>query len=307
MAPQIVVFVIILPIVALLTFLLGHMIASHKKRPSMSNGNALLKEYEINLRKLNEEKIALKQQLNESIKAQSESYHAYLDANSKYMHSREYIENLLSYDTTLAQNFARMQYDYTRMYNERAALLKKIKQTSALSLPTPQDYQKTKEELSCSRTNLLKQQQENESLRKTHDKLSEEKKRILEKLQKVYNAYKSISSKATKLQQKAKITDTIRLEKDKLHSLYTETVEKLKHHEKKTESMRKLENEKNELALKIEVLQAQIAEMESIREENKILFEQNKKIEVLQRNLSMMESENAVLRAKNLVIDKPQN
>ena len=68
-----------------------------------------------------------------------------------------------------------------------------------------------------------------------------------------------------------------------------------------------MENERNELALKIDVLQAQMAEMESIREENKILFEQNQKIVALQRNLSLMESENAVLRAKNLVVDKPQN
>ena len=193
------------------------------------------------------------------------------------------------------------------MYNQRAAILKKIKSTSSLSLPTPQDYQKTKQELSSTRTNLLKQQQEIESLRKTHDTLSEEKKRILEKLQKVYNAYKKISSKATQLQQKAKITDTVKLEKEKLHSMYTETLEKLRRHEKNTEALQRVENEKNELALKIDVLQAQIAEMESIREENKILFEQNQKIDALQRNLSLMESENAVLRAKSMVIDKPQN
>lgn len=304
MTPQIAVYVIVLPVVALLMFILGHMLAANKKKSSIT---ALIDEYDSDHRALSEEKNALKQQLNESIKAQSESYHAYLAANNKYMHSREYIDKLSNYDKALAQNFAKLQHDYTRMYNERTSLLKKIKSKSPLSLPTPQDYQNTKQELNCTRTNLLQQQQENESLRKTHTTLSEEKKRILEKLQKVYNAYKNISSKATKLQQKAKITDTVRLEKDKLHSLYTETLGKLRQQEKQTETMQKVENERNVLALKIDVLQAQIAEIESIREENKILFEQNQKIGALQRNLSLMESENAVLRAKSLVVEKPQN
>ena len=228
MTPQIVVYVIVLPVVALLMFILGNMLASNKKKSSIT---AIIDEYDSDLRVLSEEKKALKQQLNESIKAQSESYHAYIAANNKYMHSREYIDKLLNYDKTLAQNFSRLQQDYTRMYNERTAILKKIKSTSSLSLPTPQDYQNTKKELSYTRTNLLKQQQENESLRKTHNTLSEEKKRILEKLQKVYNAYKKISSKATQLQQKAKITDTVKLEKDKLHSMYTETLQKLRHQE----------------------------------------------------------------------------
>ena len=172
MTPQIVVYVIVLPIVAVLMFILGRMLAANKNKSSITT---IIDEYDSDLRALSEDKKALKQQLNESIKAQSESYHAYIAANNKYMHSREYIDKLSNYDKALAQNFSRLQQDYTRMYNERAAILKKIKSTSSLSLPTPQDYQNTKKELSFTRTNLLKQQQENESLRKTHNTLSEEK------------------------------------------------------------------------------------------------------------------------------------
>ena len=303
MTPQIFIYLSV-PVVAIGMFIVGYLVAAYKKKASIAD---MINEYDGALASLSEERDTLRQQLNESLNAQRETYHAYASANNNFLRSRQYIEKLLNYDKSLAQNFARMQQDYARLYNERASLLKKIKSTSSLSLPTPQDYQRTKQELTQTRANLFNQRQEIESLRKTHSTLSEEKKMILGKLQKVYSAYKKISSRATQLQQIAKITDTLRLEKDKLHSMYAETLEKLKQHERQTELMQRVENERNEMALKIDVLQAQIAEMESIREENKILFEQNQKIDALQRNLSLLESENAVLRAKNLVIEKPQN
>ena len=291
-------------VVALIMYITGYSIAKRNKKSAIA---ALIDEHDSEVKSIRTESNLLKQKLNIALQEQGKTYDAYIDISKNYEKSRQYIDQLISYDAELAQNYNKLRNDFMVANSDRNSLIKKIKSLEILPSPSTHEYHKTKLELSSTQSTLLEKHQENVTLRKTHSTLTEEKKRILEKLKKVYDAYKNISIKTNKLQQKAKQTDTILLEKDKLSVMYNETLEKLKQKEKQTEQLEISENEKTDLSLKIEVLKAQIDEIESIRQENKILFEQNNKIKSIQNKLSMLESENAVLRAKCMVVENPQN
>lgn len=303
MVTQIVI-VFVIAAVAVIMYIIGYSIATRNKKSAITT---LIDEYDSDVKSLRAESNLLNQKLNIASQEQSKIYEAYSVIRKNYEECRQYIDKLISYDTALTQSYNKLRNDFAVVNSDRNSLLKKLKSSGALPSPSSQEYHKTKQELSTIQSTLLEKHSENVILRKTHSTLTEEKKRILEKLKKVYNAYKNVSTKATILQHKARQTDTALFEKDKLSMMYNETLEKLKQKEKQTEQLETLENEKTDLSLKIEVLKAQVDEIESIRQENKILFEQNRKIESLQKNLSMLESENAVLRAKCLVVEKPQN
>ncbi|MGD9200576.1 MAG: hypothetical protein PVI26_03355 [Chitinispirillia bacterium] len=70
-----------------------------------------------------------------------------------------------------------------------------------------------------------------------------------------------------------------------------------------SEHTKTLENEKNELAIKVEVLLKKVNEIESLRKENEELKIKNKEFEIMRSKVHEIEAENAALRSKGLIIE----
>ena len=71
----------------------------------------------------------------------------------------------------------------------------------------------------------------------------------------------------------------------------------------KSEYIKILESEKNDLAIKVEVLSKKVNELESLRKENEELKMKNKEFEIIRSKVHEIEAENAALRSKGLIIE----
>jgi len=295
------IFILIAASFALLMYYIGYSLASRKRKKSLV---AIINEYDSDIKCLREENSNLAGHLEYAISSKNQVYNAFLTLNNEYIQCREYIDTLLNHDATIKQNYSLLHDQIKLIDQERAGLMKKMESYEKVVLPVSQDYHRTKYELTATQSNLVEQQQENMLLRKTHTTLSEEKKQILEKLQKVCVAYKVVSSKAEKLQNKARVADTVTLERDTLSTKYHQAVQKLNQQQKQIEKLRALELEKSELLLQNDLLKARLEETESIIPENRQLREQ---IESQRKKIAALETENGTYQAKDFVIEKTGN
>ncbi len=287
---------------ALFMYITGYFMASRKKNAAIAE---LTEDFELDIGSMQRENDSLKQQLNRSVHGHNETHRAYVSLKNDYIRFREFFNKIKHNNASLSMNYAKLQQEYTRINYDRASLHKKMDSYRKITIPTSQEYQKTKQELAEMQSTLQQQQQDYESIRQSQTKLTEDKKKLFTKLQKVYSAYKNISTKANILQKKADETDTVRSEKDTISMKYKEALDDLMRLSDQNEQLETLQNERNNLATHIEKLQSQVDKIESLRRENTMLREQNIELASFQEKVSSLESDNAILRTQNIVIEKP--
>jgi len=287
---------------ALFMYITGYFMASRKNKAAIAE---LTEDFELDIESVQRENDSLKKQLNRSVQGHRETHRAYVALKNDYVRFREFFNKIKHNNASLSMNYAKLQQEYTRINYDRASLLKKMDSYQKISIPTSQEYQKTKQELAAMQSTLEKQQQSYETMRQSQTKLDEDKKKLFTKLQKVYSAYKNMSTKATILQKKADETDMVRSEKDTISIKYKEALDDLKRLSEQNEQLETLQNEKNDPAEKSEKLKAQVDEIESLRRENTTLRKQNKELVSLQEKASSLESENTILLVKDIVTGKP--
>lgn len=279
--------------VAISLFLIGFVIGSLRKKKH------ILKSEELDFAsiKLHNKNENLKQQLDHSIESNENTNQNYLRLREGYVQMQEHLEKLRTENAHLSSHYTKLRQEYGEIITEKTILMqhnydfkKEIRQLQTDGVLNLQ----LKAELDNSRTRLTAVHHELEKSGRENVCLIEERKHLVKKV----DVFNKISDENRKLTQEFLV----------LKEKYDKNNELLKSSKKNSESevrVTALELENNELKLKIELLKRQTKENDKGRAENRKLRLQVNELEILRSKCYELETENASLRIKGLVINKP--
>ncbi len=236
---------------AVLMFLLGYLIATRK---SNANINEITEDFTSKVITLRKQNKALKKQLRDILKEQSDIHTAYRRIKNDTALHGEIFNRIKNSNETLSFNYVKLQKELTRINRERASLLNKLQTLESKALPATNKYQRVQQELETVQSKLSVQRLDNKSLSKVNDILTVDKQRLLVKLKKVFKEYKRLVAIVVPLKKKASEIKSLKKENEKLTRAYEEAADKLKQLGHQAQFLDDIENDRKDLAVTFEVV-----------------------------------------------------
>ncbi len=280
---------LIVLVASIAMYTVGYSLSSRKHTAVISK---IVDDYDYQIQNMRKEKNNAKQQLSQVLHAYNKTFRVYKAIKGDYTKLRDFYERVKDHNHKLSTHFNKLHQEYKQISFDRDSLIDKMQSYEQAPILSSHDFMKTKEELT--------------QAKETAASLSESRQELATKLKKVYSAYKSVHAKAVGFKKKASLTDKIQTEKVKLMKKYMDAKKDLEAHSIRIDELDTLENERNELAIKVEVLQSQVDEIEKLRQDNNTLAAQAEEANSLRDRVNTLEQENDSLRSLGITLQPAQ-
>lgn len=293
-------------------FISGYMIAYWKKSPASPQPETVPnEEYAKQLSFYKTEK----EQLEKELTSLQDTYQTHKKLHSHYRKLYTAFQKLSADHKKIVTSYAQIHQQIKGITSENSSLKETItsleetlrmkSQDSAAIEEVRARLQQTGDELQTVKKDFSVLQHDLETSRTENEELMRQKaayENTIDALRRRNTDSQSLPTEEITSQEYTNELDALRQEKQELSDKLHECSDDLKTLQQQSESLIRLTDEKNELAIKVEVLSNQVGAMDELQKENEQLRAANEELAVLQEKVNMLESENDSYRAKGLAM-----
>ncbi len=227
---------------------------------------------------------------------------------TEFLMLKEEHEKTQHKNANLSSQYIKLQENIDFFKEEKISLLKKNQDYSEKITQLKNELDESREIIERGEANMPKNDLPKTMINDdtSNTEITEEKQKLLnkiDKLQELLNTNKIKSMDTETLNRKLLRLETLEIENQNLTMQLQELKEQLKQLSSQSDFISSLENERNDLAIKVEVLTKQTSEIENLRDEKERLLTQNKELENLRARMNEIETENAALRSKGILLE----